>query len=173
MFNEIGHFALVMALCVAAIQATVPLLGAARGEATLIALARPAAVAQFVCVALAFLALTYAYTTSDFSLVNVAANSSSAKPLLYKITGVWGNHEGSMILWVFMLALFGAGVALFGGNLPPSLRARVLSVQAMISVGFLLFILFTSNPFTRLFPMPADGHGLNPILEDRGLAFHP
>src|SRR5580658_2640114 len=173
MIDEIGHFALVLALCVAVVQAVVPLYGAARGDSALIALARPAALAQFVFIALAFLALMHAYATSDFSVLNVATNSSSEKPLLYKITGVWSNHEGSMVLWVFMLALFGAGVAVFGGNLPPALRARVLSVQAMIGVGFLLFILFTSNPFLRLFPVPADGNGLNPILEDRGLAFHP
>ncbi|HLJ20227.1 MAG TPA: heme lyase CcmF/NrfE family subunit, partial [Stellaceae bacterium] len=173
MIDEIGHFALVLALCVAAIQASVPLYGAAKNDGALIALARPAALAQFVFVATAFLALMHAYSTSDFSMLNVAANSSIEKPLLYKITGVWSNHEGSMILWVFMLALFGAAVAVFGGNLPPALRARVLSVQGMICVGFLLFILFTSNPFLRLFPVPADGNGLNPILEDRGLAFHP
>jgi len=173
MIDEIGHFALVLALCVAAIQATVPLYGAAKGEGALIALARPAALAQFIFVATAFFALMHAYATSDFSMLNVAANSSIEKPLLYKITGVWSNHEGSMVLWVFMLSLFGAAVAVFGGNLPPALRARVLSVQAMIGVAFLLFILFTSNPFLRLFPVPADGNGLNPILEDRGLAFHP
>ncbi len=173
MIDEIGHFALVLALCVAVIQASVPLYGAAKGDGALIALARPAALAQFVFIATAFLALMHAYATSDFSMLNVAANSSAEKPLLYKITGVWSNHEGSMILWVFMLALFGAGVAVFGGNLPPALRARVLSVQGMICVGFLLFILFTSNPFLRLYPVPADGNGLNPILEDRGLAFHP
>jgi cytochrome c-type biogenesis protein CcmF len=173
MIDEIGHFALVLALCVAVIQASVPLYGASRGDGALIALARPAALAQFVFIATAFLALMHAYATSDFSMLNVAANSSAEKPLLYKITGVWSNHEGSMVLWVFMLALFGAGVAVFGGNLPPALRARVLSVQGMICVGFLLFILFTSNPFLRLYPVPADGQGLNPILEDRGLAFHP
>jgi cytochrome c-type biogenesis protein CcmF len=173
MIDEIGHFALVLALCVAVVQAIVPLYGAARGDGALIALARPAALAQFALIATAFFALMHAYATSDFSMLNVATNSSSAKPLLYKITGVWSNHEGSMVLWVFMLALFGAGVAVFGGNLPPALRARVLSVQAMIGIGFLLFILFTSNPFLRLFPVPADGNGLNPILEDRGLAFHP
>jgi cytochrome c-type biogenesis protein CcmF len=164
---------LVLALCVAAIQASVPLYGAAKGDSALIGLARPAALAQFIFVASAFLALMHAYAVSDFSMLNVAANSSAEKPLLYKITGVWSNHEGSMILWVFMLALFGAAVALFGNNLPPALRARVLSVQGMICVGFLLFILFTSNPFLRLYPVPADGNGLNPILEDRGLAFHP
>jgi cytochrome c-type biogenesis protein CcmF len=115
----------------------------------------------------------HAYAVSDFSLANVAANSNSTKPLLYKLTGVWSNHEGSMLLWVFILTLFGAAVALFGRNLPPTLRARVLAVQAMIAVGFLVFILFTSNPFLRLWPAPADGMGLNPILRDPGLAFHP
>src|SRR5256714_12102503 len=114
-----------------------------------------------------------AYAVSDFSLANVAANSNSLKPLLYKLSGVWSNHEGSMLLWVFILALFGAAVAAFSHNLPPALRARVLAVQAMIGVGFLLFILLTSNPFQRLWPAPADGMGLNPILQDPGLAFHP
>src|SRR4029077_9135785 len=129
------------------IQVVVPLLGAARGDGPLIAVARPAAMAQFFFVAVAFFALMHAYAVSDFSLFNVAANSSSMKPLLYKLTGVWSNHEGSMILWVFILTLFGAAVALFSHNLPPQLRARVLAVQAMIGVGFLLFILLTSNPF--------------------------
>src|SRR6266851_10038968 len=162
MITEIGHFSLVLALY-----------GAARGEAALIAWARPAALAQFLFVAIAFFALMHAYAVSDFSLANVAANSSSMKPLIYKLTGVWSNHEGSMLLWVFILALFGAAVALFSRNLPPQLRARVLAVQAMIGFGFLLFILFTSNPFLRLLPAPADGAGLNPILQDPGLAFHP
>jgi cytochrome c-type biogenesis protein CcmF len=173
MINEIGHFALVLALCIAVLQAAVPLVGAARNDAVLMVWARPAALTQFLLVATAFFALMHAYAVSDFSLANVAANSSSMKPLLYKLTGVWSNHEGSMLLWVFILALFGAAVALFSGNLPPQLRARVLAVQAMIGVGFLLFILFTSNPFLRLVPAPADGAGLNPILQDRGLAFHP
>jgi cytochrome c-type biogenesis protein CcmF len=173
MIDEIGHFALVLALCVALLQSVVPLVGAARNDATLTAWARPAAIAQFVFIAIAFFALMHAYAVSDFSLANVAANSNSLKPLLYKLTGVWSNHEGSMLLWVFILSLFGAAVAVFSRNLPPSLRARVLSVQAMIGVGFLLFILLTSNPFARLWPVPADGAGLNPILQDRGLAFHP
>jgi len=173
MINEIGHFALVLALCVAVLQASLPLYGAARGDGALIAWARPAAFAQFLFVAVAFFALMHAYAVSDFSLANVAANSNSTKPLLYKLSGVWSNHEGSMLLWVFILTLFGAAVALFGRNLPPTLRARVLAVQAMIGVGFLVFILFTSNPFLRLWPAPADGMGLNPILRDPGLAFHP
>ena len=173
MIDEAGHFALVLALCIAVLQAVVPLVGAARGDAALIAWARPAALAQFLFVAAAFFALMHAYAVSDFSLANVAANSSSLKPMLFKLTGVWSNHEGSMLLWVFILALFGAAVALFGRHLPPALGARVLAVQAMIGVGFLTFILLTSNPFVRLSPVPAEGMGLNPILEDRGLAFHP
>jgi cytochrome c-type biogenesis protein CcmF len=173
MIAEIGHFALILALCVAVLQAVVPLVGAARHDPALTAWAQPAALTQFLFVGIAFFALIHAYVVSDFSLANVAANSHSLKPLLYKLSGVWSNHEGSMLLWVFILALFGAAVAAFGGNLPPALRARVLAVQAMIGVGFLLFILFTSNPFLRLFPVPPDGAGLNPILQDPGLAFHP
>jgi cytochrome c-type biogenesis protein CcmF len=173
MITEIGHFALILALCVAVLQAVVPLVGAARGDPALTEWARPAALAQFLFVAISFAALTHAYVVSDFSLANVAANSNSMKPLLYKISGVWSNHEGSMLLWVLILALFGAAVAAFSRNLPPGLRARVLAVQAMIGVGFLLFILLTSNPFQRLLAVPQDGAGLNPILQDPGLAFHP
>src|SRR3954451_15929780 len=173
MITEIGHFSLILALCVAVLQDTVPLDGAHRNDPALTAWARPAALTQFLFVSAAFLALTNAYVVSDFSVVNVAANSNSLKPLLYRISGVWSNHEGSMLLWVFILALFGAAVALFGRNLPPALRARVLAVQAMIGIGFLLFILLTSNPFLRQFPPPSDGSGLNPILQDPGLAFHP
>ena len=134
---------------------------------------RSAALAQFACVAVAFLALTQAYVTSDFSVANVAENSHSAKPLIYKIAGVWGNHEGSMVLWVLILSLFGAAIAAFGDNLPATLRARTLAVQAMIGIAFLAFIVATSNPFLRLDPAPIDGRGLNPILQDPGLAFHP
>src|SRR5690606_22018108 len=173
MIPEIGHFALVLALGVAAVQGVLPLVGAQRGDAGLIALARPAAFLQFALIAVAFFALMQAYVTSDFSVINVAENSHTAKPLLYKISGVWGNHEGSLILWVLILALFGAAVAAFGGNLPAAFRARVLSVQALIAVGFLAFSLFTSNPFLRLDPAPLEGRGLNPLLQDPGLAFHP
>ncbi|MDP6390655.1 MAG: heme lyase CcmF/NrfE family subunit [Alphaproteobacteria bacterium] len=173
MIAEIGHFALVLALFAALVQASVPMVGAARGEPRWMALGVPAAIAQFALLLVAFGALTHAYVTSDFSLRIVAANSNSLKPLIYKISGVWGNHEGSMLLWVLILALFGSMVALFGRNLPPTLKARVLSVQALVALGFLLFILLTSNPFDRLFPAPADGRGLNPLLQDPGLAFHP
>jgi len=173
MIAELGHFSLMLALCLALVQATLPMAGAARRQLGWMAAGDRTAIGQLVFVTAAFAALVHAYVTSDFSLLNVVENSHSAKPLLYKITGVWGNHEGSMVLWVFILSLFGAAVAWFGGNLPPELRARVLAVQGMIGAGFLLFILFTSDPFRRVAPAPLDGHGLNPILQDPGLAFHP
>jgi len=173
MIPELGHYALVLALLLAIVQSTLPLVGAARRDAQWMAVAEPAAVGQLALVLLAFLALTYAYVVSDFTVLNVVQNSHSAKPLLYKISGVWGNHEGSMVLWVLILALFGAMVALFGHNLPDTLRARVLAVQGMIGVAFLLFILGTSNPFERVVPPPLDGQDLNPLLQDPGLAFPP
>jgi cytochrome c-type biogenesis protein CcmF len=173
MITEIGHFALILALWLAIIQSVVPLWGAARRHPGFMAVGQSTAIAQFVLIAGAFAALIHAYVTSDFSVVNVAENSHSDKPLLYKITGVWGNHEGSMILWVFMLSLCGAAVAWFGDNLPPALKARTLAVQGMIGVGFLAFILVTSDPFLRVVPAPLDGRGLNPVLQDPGLAFHP
>ncbi|TAN55289.1 MAG: heme lyase CcmF/NrfE family subunit [Magnetospirillum sp.] len=173
MIAEIGHFALVLALCVAVVQAVVPLVGAKRGMGSWMAVAGPASMLQFLFIAVAFGALTNAYVTSDFSVMNVAQNSHTEKPMLYKVAGVWGNHEGSLLLWITILALFGFAVTLFGRNLPPGLKSRALAVQAMISVGFLLFILLTSNPFARLEPPPVDGNGLNPMLQDPGLAFHP
>jgi cytochrome c-type biogenesis protein CcmF len=173
MIVEMGHFALALALVISVAQAVVPLWGAARRHLGMMEVGRAAAIAAFVLVAFAFAALINAYVTSDFSVVNVVENSHTDKPLLYKITGVWGNHEGSMILWVFILTLFGAAVAWFGDNLPPALRARVLAVQGMIGTAFLLFILFTSDPFLRVVPAPANGQGLNPVLQDPGLAFHP
>jgi cytochrome c-type biogenesis protein CcmF len=173
MIAELGHFALALALVLAIVQSVVPLYGASRGDPALMALAGSTAIGQFALVALAFVALAHAYVTSDFSLATVAENSHSTKPLLYKITGVWSNHEGSMVLWVLILTLFGAAVAWFGTGLPPDLRARVLAVQGMIGAGFFAFILFTSNPFLRLAPAPLDGRGMNPILQDLGLAIHP
>ena len=173
MIAEVGHYALVLALGLALIQGVVPLVGALKRDDTLMAVAGPTAVAQFVFVAIAFMALAACYVASDFSVVNVFENSHSLKPLLYKITGVWGNHEGSMLLWVLILALFGALVALFGGNLPLDLRALVLSVQAMVAAAFYLFILITSNPFLRIADVPIEGRDLNPVLQDIGLAIHP
>jgi cytochrome c-type biogenesis protein CcmF len=173
MITELGHVALILALFVALVQSSIPLVGAARGNAAWMAVGRNAALVQFGLVALAMAALMHAYITNDFSVINVIENSHSDKPLLYQITGVWGNHEGSMLLWVFILSLCSAALALFSGNLPPDLRARVLAVQGMISVGFLVFILLTSNPFLRTWPPAANGQGLNPVLQDPGLAFHP
>ncbi|MCS6877360.1 MAG: heme lyase CcmF/NrfE family subunit [Geminicoccaceae bacterium] len=173
MIAELGHFALVLAFAVALLQGTLPLRGAARRDATLLAVAGPAALVQLLLISLAFGALVHLYVVSDFSVANVAANSHQSKPLVYRITGVWGNHEGSLLLWVWILALFGAAVAAFGRDLPVIFRARVLAVQALIGAGFLAFVLFTSNPFERLDPAPFEGRGLNPILQDPGLALHP
>ena len=173
MIAETGHYALILALGVAIVQMLLPLLGARFRDPQLAAVAAPAAQMQFILVAIAFIALMTAYVTSDFSVENVWRNSHSAKPLLYKISGVWGNHEGSMVLWVLILALFGAAVATFGSNLPRQLKANVLAVQGSIAAAFLLFIVTTSNPFTRLSPAPFDGQGLNPVLQDPALAFHP
>ncbi len=173
MIPEIGQFALILTLLVALVQGSLPMLGAARGRADWMALAGPTAVLQLALMLTAFLALMQAYVVSDFSVLNVAQNSHTTKPLIYKITGMWGNHEGSMLLWILILALFGAAVALFGGNLPAALKARVLAVQAWIATGFLLFTILTSNPFARLVPAPANGNDLNPLLQDPGLAFHP
>jgi cytochrome c-type biogenesis protein CcmF len=173
MIVEIGHFALILTLALAIVQMTVPFYGARRGDTALMNVAGPASLAQFATCLIAFGALTHAYVVSDFSVANVYQNSHSAKPMIYKISGVWGNHEGSMLLWLLMLTGFGAAVAAFGGAVPLSLRATVLSVQASIAVAFTLFIILTSNPFERLDPAPFDGRGLNPILQDPALAFHP
>jgi len=173
MIAELGHYALVLALGLALIQAIAPIIGAQRRDATLMAVAGPTALAQFVFVALAFAALTACYVVSDFSVVNVFENSHSAMPLIYKFTSVWGNHEGSMLLWVLILSIFGALVAGFGGNLPATLRANVLAVQSWIAAAFYLFILMTSNPFSRFAQPPFEGRDLNPILQDIGLAVHP
>ncbi len=173
MVTELGHFALILAFLVAIVQSVVPMVGAHKRWPGWMAVAEPAATVQFLLTAFAFAALTHAFVTSDFSLRLVYLNSHSAKPMLYKISGVWGNHEGSMLLWVLILTLFGAMAAWFGKALPPTLRARVLAVQSAIAVAFFAFILFTSNPFMRLAVPPFDGQDLNPLLQDPGLAFHP
>jgi cytochrome c-type biogenesis protein CcmF len=173
MSPEIGHYALVLALALALIQSIVPIWGSRKGDATLMATAPSVALGQFAFVTLSFAVLTHAYLVSDFSVENVYLNSHSTKPLIYKISGVWGNHEGSMLLWVVILTLFSALVALFGRNLPLSLKANVLAVQGWITVAFLVFILKTSNPFARLAPAPFEGRDLNPLLQDVGLAIHP
>ncbi|MGZ9810030.1 heme lyase CcmF/NrfE family subunit [Pseudoroseicyclus sp. H15] len=173
MTAELGHFALILALIVAALQTVIPFVGWAKRWEGWMAFAGPAALAQFLVTGLAFAALVHAFLTSDFSLAIVAENSHSAKPLLYKFAGTWGNHEGSMLLWLLILALFGAAAAAFGGNLPLRLKALVLSVQGSIGLAFAAFLLFTSNPFARLANPPFDGGDLNPLLQDPGLAFHP
>ena len=173
MIAELGHYALVLALALALIQSWSPVLGARKGDVALMKLADSTALAQFAFVVLAFGALTFCYVTSDFSVINVYENSHSQMPLIYKFTSVWGNHEGSMLLWVLILALFGALVAFFGVNLPATLKANVLAVQSWVASAFYLFILFTSNPFRRLAEAPLEGRDLNPILQDFGLAVHP
>ncbi|KRP99260.1 MULTISPECIES: heme lyase CcmF/NrfE family subunit [Bradyrhizobium] len=173
MIAESGHYALVLALALALIQSVVPLIGARLGDAALMNVARSTALAQLLFVGASFTALVMLHVNSDFSVANVYENSHSMKPLLYKITGVWGNHEGSMLLWVLILALFGGLVASFGNNLPLSLRAHVLAVQAWVASAFYLFILMTSNPFLRIASPPIEGRDLNPVLQDIGLAVHP
>ena len=173
MIPEIGHYALVLALGLAVIQATVPLYGAIKRDGALMQLGTSTAVMQFVFVAGSFAALTASYVMSDFSVVNVFENSHSMMPLVYKFTSVWGNHEGSMLLWVLILAVFGAAVAIFGTNLPSTLKANVLAVQGWIACSFYVFILLTSNPFLRMARPPLEGRDLNPILQDPGLAIHP
>ena len=173
MIAELGHYALVLALALALFQSSSPVIGARKRDVALMKLADSTALAQFAFVALAFGALTICYVTSDFSVANVYENSHSQMPLVYKFTSVWGNHEGSMLLWVLILAIFGALVALFGTNLPATLKANVLAVQSWIASAFYLFILFTSNPFRRLAEVPVEGRDLNPILQDFGLAVHP
>ncbi|HXY59338.1 MAG TPA: heme lyase CcmF/NrfE family subunit [Methylocystis sp.] len=173
MIVETGHFALVLALALALVNSVLPLRGALTGDRRLMSVAPPVAIMGFGFVAYAYFALTLAHVHSDFSLVNVVENSHSAKPLIYKITGVWGNHEGSMLLWVLVLSLFAALVALFSQSMPDDLRANVLAVQSWIAAAFLLFILLTSNPFARLAMPPAEGNDLNPLLQDPGLAIHP
>ncbi len=173
MIVELGHFALVLAFGVALFQGLVPLWGAVRGDAILSRLAPRAALAQFILLALSFAALAYAYVHSDFSVANVFENSHSLKPLVYKWSGIWSNHEGSMLLWVLILSLFGAAVALFSRRLPVDMLAATLGVQALVALAFIGFVLFTSNPFARLAPAPFEGRGMNPVLQDPGLAIHP
>ena len=173
MTPELGHFVLALALALALVQSTIPLFGAARGNLLWMRSARSTAFGQVVFVGLAFAALMRAFIVSDFTVLNVANNSHSLKPMIFKVAATWGSHEGSLLLWVFILTIFGAAVAAFGSNLPETLRARTLAMQAWISVGFLSFLLFTSNPFERVFPPPLDGADLNPLLQDIGLAMHP
>lgn len=173
MIPEIGHYSLILALCLALIQGTLPIIGAARGIPNWIALARPVARGQFAFVALAFCALAYAFASNDFSVLYVASHSNSALPLHYRIAAVWGGHEGSLLLWTFMLGGWTVAVTFLSRHLADDMVARVLGVMGLISVGFLLFMLITSNPFERLVPAALDGRDLNPLLQDPGLVFHP
>ncbi|MBA2705001.1 MAG: heme lyase CcmF/NrfE family subunit [Blastocatellia bacterium] len=173
MIPEIGQFALILALLLALTQATLPLIGAARGNRAWIALAAPAGQAQFIFVAIAICCLGYSFITNDFSVLNVATNSNSQLPLHYRLAATWGSHEGSLLLWTFMLGIWTVAVSLFSRHLPDEMVARVLSVMGIVSVGFLLFMLLTSNPFARLIPAPVDGRDLNPLLQDPAMVAHP
>ncbi len=173
MIPEIGQLALALALTLAIAQAWLGLAGAARGDGVWMRAARPAARGQFVFVAIAFGCLTYAFVANDFTVGYVASNSNSALPLHYRVSGVWGGHEGSILLWIMMLCVWTVGVTLFSRQLPDDMVARVLGVMGLVSTGFLLFVLFTSNPFVRVFPAPADGRDLNPLLQDPGMVVHP
>src|SRR2546430_692714 len=173
MIPELGQLALAVALCLALAQAILGLAGAARGDSVWMDATRPAARGQFVFVAAAFGCLAYAFASNDFSVAYVESNSNSMLPLHYRISGVWGGHEGSILLWLLMLGMWTFGVTLFSRHLPREMVARVLGVMGLVSTGFLLFILFTSNPFLRRFPVPADGRDLNPLLQDPGMVIHP
>ncbi len=173
MIPELGHFALILALLLAALLATVPMVGAQRGFETWMALARPAAAGVFVFVAIAFGCLAWSFAHDDFSVLNVATNSSVDLPLRYKLAATWGSHEGSMLLWLLLLCGWTLAVALSCGKLPRPLAARALGVLGLVASGFALFILFTSNPFVRLFPPAGNGRDLNPLLQDPGMVFHP
>jgi len=173
MYVEIGHFALNLALALAIYQAIVPLWGAYKRDYALMTIAPSVAVVQFLCVLMSFMALTYAHVSSDFSVVNVIENSHSTKPLIYKISGVWGSHEGSMLLWVLILEIFSALLVFVGRDIPLLLKSTSLAVQSWITAAFLIFILTTSNPFARVISPPMEGQDLNPVLQDPGLAIHP
>ena len=173
MIPEIGHFALLIALCIAFVQAILPLAGASLGIQRWVGVAVPAALAQLLFLAISYVALTWAFLQSDFSVLYVAQNSNVDLPLIYRISGVWGAHEGSLLLWALVLALWTGAVAVFTPNVPRAMRARVLGVLGLVSIGFLLFIIVTSNPFERLLPAATQGRDLNPLLQDIGLAIHP
>ena len=173
MIPEIGQFSLALALLIALVRAVLPLWGAANGNRAWMSVARPAAQAQFLFVALAFGCLTHAFVVNDFSVMYVATNSNSMLPLEYRVAGVWGGHEGSLLLWALILSVRTVAVTLFSRHLPDEMVARVLGVMGLVSIGFLTFMLFTSNPFDRLFPAPPDGRDLNPLLQDPGMVLHP
>ncbi|WP_341904989.1 heme lyase CcmF/NrfE family subunit [Polaromonas sp. YR568] len=173
MIYELGHFSLMLALAVALVLGVLPLWGAHRGHAPWMAMARPAALGQFLLIALSYAVLTHAFITDDFSVLLAAQHSHTALPLIYRFSAVWGNHEGSILLWSLILAGWTLAVALFSRRLELPLVSRVLGVMGLINCGFLLFTLFTSNPFERILPAPMDGKDLNPLLQDPGMAIHP
>jgi cytochrome c-type biogenesis protein CcmF len=173
MIPEIGHFALILALALALVQGVLPLVGAHRNDLILMGVARSAAYGQLFFVAIAYACLTYAFLNNDFSVLYVANHSQLSLPTMYKVTAVWGGHEGSVLLWILLLAAWSVAVGLFSKRLPESFVARVVGVLGLLSIGFLLFALLTSNPFDRLSPAPSDGGDLNPLLQDPGMAFHP
>ncbi|MGA4473096.1 heme lyase CcmF/NrfE family subunit [Ectopseudomonas chengduensis] len=174
MIPELGHLAMILALCLCLVQATLPLIGAWRGDHQWMSLAQPAAWGQFAFLLFSFICLTYAFMVDDFSVAYVANNSNTALPWYYKFSAVWGAHEGSLLLWALIMAGWTFAVAIFSRHLPEEMLARVLAVMGMISIGFLLFMIITSNPFERLLPnAPADGRDLNPLLQDFGLIVHP
>ena len=173
MIPEIGHYALILALCVAVVQGTLPIYGAAVGDSSLMSVAKPAARGQFLLVLLAFCCLGYAFAVKDFSVLYVAATSNSQLPIQYRLAAIWGAHEGSLLLWVFILTIWMVIVSFFSTHLPEAMRARILGVMGLVSMGFLLFMLTVSNPFERLIPAAFDGRDLNPLLQDPGMVIHP
>ncbi|MGB1920283.1 MAG: cytochrome c biogenesis protein CcsA, partial [Candidatus Puniceispirillaceae bacterium] len=173
MIAELGHFALILAFVTSLVVSVVPLVGVARGNAAMMQLAVPATLVMAAGVFVAFAALVWAFVTSDFSVALVTGHSHSAKPMIYKISGTWGNHEGSLLLWIVILVSFAAILTYSGRAMPMVLKTRTLAVQGIVTAAFLAFSLFTSNPFARLSPAPLDGNGLNPVLQDPGLALHP
>jgi cytochrome c-type biogenesis protein CcmF len=173
MIPEIGHFALIMALCLALVQTILPILGAQTNTSQWIAVAKPAARGQFLFLVISYICLTYSFIKNDFSVLYVANNANTALPLQYKISAVWGAHEGSLLLWVLMLGVWTFAVTIFSRSLPNIMVARVIGVMGFVSVGFILFMLLTSNPFERIFPIPLEGRDLNPLLQDPGLVIHP
>ena len=173
MLPELGQFSLILALCMALVLGVLPIIGAYRGYSGWVAIAKPAAFAQLLFMFISYGCLTYSCLTHDFSVKYIATNSNTSLPTLYLISGVWGAHEGSLLLWGLVLTIWTGLVAQFSKNTPEATLARVLGVMGLISVGFILFLLFTSNPFERLFPAPLEGRDLNPLLQDPGLAIHP
>ena len=173
MIPELGHFALITALSLALLQGTVPLIGAWRGNEAWMAVASPAARAQCLFLLISFASLTWSFVVSDFSVAYVATNSNSLLPVVYRVSAVWGAHEGSLLLWALILSGWAFAVSVRSGALDAQMRARVLAVMGLVSVGFLLFMLMTSNPFDRLVPAALEGRDLNPLLQDPGLALHP